>query len=85
MTGVQTCALPICVDWLAAVSKLGLLSYNSAGPAFSANGGLIDALRLSNRPGWAVFDVTGVPEPASLLAMGLLPIALMRRQRRNVK
>ena len=70
-------------DWLAAVSKLGILSYNTAGPAFAANGGLIDALRLSNRPSWAYFDVTGVPEPVSLLLLGLLPAGLLRRTRRT--
>jgi hypothetical protein len=69
-------------DLMESFSFVGLLSYNTAGPAFSANGGYIDALRISNAED-GFFQVTGVPEPGSC-AVILLGFALMRRRRINL-
>jgi hypothetical protein len=69
------------VDLLDSLSGVGLLSYNTNGPAFSANGGFIDALRISNQSD-GFFQVTGVPEPSALAAVGALTLLARRRRRK---
>ena len=71
-------------DFADLVNYVGVLSWNSAGPAGAAQGGYLDALRLSSEPGTAgLMAVSGVPEPASaaLLIAGMAGMALRRRMR----
>lgn len=72
------------VDFADLLKTVGILSWNPAGPAWSAQGGYLDALRLSSEPGTAgLMAVSGVPEPASvaLLIAGMAGLALRRRMR----
>jgi hypothetical protein len=66
-------------DLLDTLTALGLYSYNPAGPAGSAAGGYIDALRVSNEPD-AFRQVTGVPEPSTLFALGVAALLTRRRK-----
>ena len=66
-------------DLMDMLEGVGLLSYNTAGPAFGASGGYLDALRISNTPD-AFWQVTGVPEPVGATAL-LGGLVLLRRRR----
>jgi hypothetical protein len=69
-------------DLMQSLFAVGLYSYNSAGPAFGASGGFLDALRISNGPD-AYFHVTGVPEPGGMVTLvgGALLLGRRRRSR----
>jgi hypothetical protein len=70
-------------DLFESLSALGLLTYNPDGPAFSAQGGYLDAIRVSNQSdGFA--RVTGVPEPGVGGAMVIAAIAVGSRRRKRV-
>lgn len=56
------------------LESVGLLSYNPAGPAFSAAGGFIDALRVSNQDD-AYFLVTGATSTADINGDGSVTAA----------
>jgi len=69
-------------DILDSLDAIGLLSYNTAGPALSANGGFIDALRVSNET-TAFRQVTGVPEPTGAGLALVAAAGMMARRRRR--
>jgi hypothetical protein len=69
-------------DLMDALTALGLYSYNSAGPAFSAAGGYLDALRVSNEVD-AFEQVTGVPEPSTSVVILMAGLLAARRRRKH--
>ncbi|WP_442485002.1 FAD-dependent oxidoreductase [Aeoliella sp. SH292] len=64
------------------LSSIGLLSYNPAGAAFSAAGGYLDALRISNER-HAMFEVTGATFTADFNGNGHIDIADFHVLRNN--
>jgi hypothetical protein len=70
-------------DFMDLLAGIGTLTYNPGGVAWSAQGGYLDALRLSNEPGLVgLAAVTGVPEPATLALMAAGLALVLRRRRR---
>ena len=58
-------------SFASSLGAIGLLSYNPQGPAFSAIGGYLDAVHLSNAAD-AFFQITGVTESADVNGDGLV-------------